>query len=209
MAIEITWLGRTCFRIKGREGVVVTDPCPPDSGYSLGKLTGEVVTISRRDEPAYSYREGVRDQPFFLDAPGEYEVGGILVTGMATKAADGSRNIVFVIELEGMRIAHLGTIAPESAKHLDDIKGVDILLVPVGGGGSLSGAMATDVMASVDAKLAIPMNYRTEAETQESLDPLEKFLKETGSKPEPEPKLTVTKAQLPSELTVRVLEPRS
>ncbi|MCK9517933.1 MAG: MBL fold metallo-hydrolase [Dehalococcoidia bacterium] len=208
MAIEITWLGRTCFRLKGREGVVVTDPVPPDSGYSLGKLSADVVTLSRRADPAYSYHEGVDGDPVLLDAPGEYEVGGILVNSFATQSPNGMRNMLFVVELEGMRIAHLGVISPEAAKRLDDIKGVDILLLPVGGAGSLTGALATDVMATVDAKLAIPMHYRTDAETM-ALDPLDKFLKETGSKPEPEPKITITKTQLPTELTVRVLEPRS
>lgn len=209
MAIEITWLGRTCFRLKGREGVVVTDPVPPDSGYSLGKLSADVVTLSRRDDPDYSYRKGINGKAVFLDAPGEYEVGGVLVTALATKGPNDTRNILFIIELEGMRIAHLGVISPDNGKHLDEIKGVDVLLVPVGGGGSLAAVMATDVMATVDAKLAIPMHYRTDVETMAALDPLDKFLKETGSKPEPEPKVTITRSQLPSELTIRVLEPRS
>jgi len=207
MAIEITWLGRTCFRLKGREGVVITDPYPPN-GASLGKLTADVVTLSRRDDPAYSYREAVSGEPFFLDAPGEYEVGGILVTGLATKGPDDTRNIVFIVELEGMRIAHLGLITPDSARKLDEIKGIDILLLPVGGGGSLNGAMASDVMTTIDPRLVIPMHYRTEEDAIETLDPLDRFLKETGSKPEPEPKISVSKAQLPAELTVRVLQPR-
>ncbi len=207
MAIEITWLGRTCFRLKGREGVVITDPYPPD-GVSLGKLTADVVTLSRRDDPAYSHREAVSGDPFFLDAPGEYEVRGILVTGLATRGPNETRNIVFIVELEGLRIAHLGLITPDSARKLDELKGVDILLLPVGGGGSLNAAMASDVMTTIDPNLVIPMHYRTEEDAIESLDPLDRFLKETGSKPEPEARITVSKAQLPSELTVRVLQPR-
>ena len=76
MPVEITWLGRNCFRLKGRDGVVLTDPCPPESGYAIGKQTANVVTISNRSEPGYSHREGITCAPF-LDAPGEYGVGGI------------------------------------------------------------------------------------------------------------------------------------
>ena len=59
MPIEITYLGRNCFRLKGRDGTVITDPCPPDSGFTLGKQTAEVVTLSRKDDPGYSWAEGV------------------------------------------------------------------------------------------------------------------------------------------------------
>lgn len=207
--MEITWLGRTSFRIRGREGVVITDPAPPESGYEPGKLTAQVVTLSRREDPAFSNVGGVSGQPFVLDAPGEYEVGGILVTGIGTKGAGGSRNVVFIIELEGVRVAHLGQLADAGAKELDEVKGADVLLLPVGGAGSITGAASADVMTTVDPRIAIPMGYRTEAERMEGLEPLERFLKETGLKPEPEPKLTVSKSSLPSDLTIRVLEARS
>jgi L-ascorbate metabolism protein UlaG (beta-lactamase superfamily) len=209
VAIEITWLGRNCFRLKGREGVVVTDPCPPDGGYRIGKPQADVVTISRRDEPGYSYFDGIDDSPLRLDAPGEYEIGGILVTGIASKRPDGTRNVIFVCELDGIRVGHLGLpgAAPNQAV-LEELKDVDILLMPVGGGNSLGATVAADVMTTIDPKIAIPMNYKTELETMD-LEPLEKFLSETGAKPEPQTRLTVTRTQLPQDLTVMVLMPRS
>jgi L-ascorbate metabolism protein UlaG (beta-lactamase superfamily) len=206
MAVEITWLGRTCFRLKGRDGVVLTDPCPPDSGYRLAKQQAEVITISRRDDPGYSFRDAISgDEPLILDAPGEYEKGGILVTGVANRRPDGTRNVMFVYELDGIRIGHLGV--PGATGGMDDLKDVDILLLPVGGGNSLGGAAAADVMTTIDPKIAIPMNYKTDLETAE-LEPLEKFVKETGTKAEPQARLQVSKSQLPSDLTVMVLEPR-
>ena len=81
MPIEITYLGRNCFRLKGRDGSVITDPCPPESGFTIGKQTAEVVTISRRDDPGYSWSSGIGGDPMVFDAPGEYEIGGILITG--------------------------------------------------------------------------------------------------------------------------------
>lgn len=205
MAVEITWLGRNCFRIKGRDGVVLTDPCPPESGYKLAKQSADVATISRKDDPGYSYRDVLGSDTLVLDAPGEYETGGILVTGVARKRPDGARNVMFVYELDGIRIGHLGL--PAAPGGLDDLKDVDILLIPAGGGNSLHAAAAADVMTTIDPKIAIPMNYRTDVETMQ-LDTLDLFLKETGSKPEAQPRLQLTRSQLPSNLTIVVLEPK-
>jgi L-ascorbate metabolism protein UlaG (beta-lactamase superfamily) len=206
--VEITWLGRTCFRLKGREGAVVTDPCPPESGYHFPRQAADIVTLSRRDDPGYSYIGGVAGEAMVFDAPGEYEHGGILVTAIASKLPDGSRNIMFVIEVDGIRIGHLGRPAAINPPNLDELKDVDVLLLPVGGGGSLSGAAAADVMTTIDPKIAIPMNFKTAEETLD-LEPLDRFLKETGTKSEPQPKLTVTRSSIPAELTVMLLQPRS
>jgi L-ascorbate metabolism protein UlaG (beta-lactamase superfamily) len=201
--IEITYLGRNCFRLKGREGTVITDPCPPDSGFSLGKQTADVVTVSRRDDPGYSYTAGVSGA-MVLDAPGEYEINGILVTGIAGKRTDGSRNVVFISEIDGIRVGHLGLA---SSAALDELKDVDVLLLPVGGFNALAPNVAADLMTKIEPRIAIPMNYKTGGETL-ALEPLESFLKETGNRPEPQPKINVSRSGLPSDLTVMVLEPR-
>ncbi len=206
MALEITWLGRNCFRLKGREGIVLTDPFPSGGGYKLGKVDASVVTVSRFEDPAYAGIEGLPETARVLNAPGEYEVGGILVTGIANKRPDGTRNVIFVIELDGIRVGHAGL--PGAAGVPDELKGVDILLLPVGGFNAVPTAAAWDMAQTVDARITIPMNYKTDAETLE-LEPLERFLKETGSKPEPQPRLQVSKTGLPAQFTLMVLQPRA
>ncbi len=205
MPIEITYLGRNCFRLKGRDGSVITDPCPPDSGFTLGKQSAEIVTVSRRDDPGYAFTAGISGDPVVLDSPGEYEIGGILVTGIANKRPDGSRNVMFISEIDGIRVGHLGLA---SAASLEDFKGVDVLLLPVGGSNALAPNLAADLMTKVDPRLVIPMNYKTGGETL-PLEPLEAFLKETGSRPEPLAKVSISRSSLPQDLTVMVLEPKS
>ncbi|MEX0784091.1 MAG: MBL fold metallo-hydrolase [Dehalococcoidia bacterium] len=205
--MEITWFGRNCFRIKGREGVVLTDPPPANSGYKIGKQPAEVVTLSNREDPGYSHLDAVSGNPVVLNAPGEYEIGGILVEGHATKRADGSRNMVFVCELDGIRVGHLGLLAGALETDVMEQLKVDVLLLPVGGGNSLGGRAAQDVMTSIDPNIAIPMNYKTDMEKMD-LEPLERFIKETGAKVEPQPRLQVSKSGLPSDLAVMVLQPR-
>jgi len=206
--VEIIWLGRNCFRLKGRDGAVITDPCPPSSGYRIGKQPADIVTLSLRDDPGYSHVEGVAPGARVLDAPGEYEVGGILVTGIAVSRTSDSRTIAFVVEIDGIRICHLGLATnPPTAPVLEELGKVDILLIPVGGLNALSGAAAQDVMTTIDPGIAIPMNYKTSVEKLE-LDGVDRFLRETGSKTEPVPRLSVTRSQVPSDLTLVVLEPR-
>ncbi|MGH2608789.1 MAG: MBL fold metallo-hydrolase [Tepidiformaceae bacterium] len=205
--MEITWLGRNCFRIRGREGVVITDPPPSNSGYKIGKPPADVVTLSNRDEAGYSSVDAVGGTPVVLDAPGEYEIGGILVEGVATKRADGGRNMVFVCELDGIRVAHLGLLAGALETDVMEQLKVEILLLPVGGGVSLGGRAAQDVMTSIDPNITIPMNYKTDMEKMD-LEPLERFIKETGAKVEPQPRLQITKSGLPSDLAVMVLQPK-
>lgn len=207
MAVEILWYGRTCFRIRGREGVVITDPVPAESGYKPGKLSGDIVTLSNVLDPTYGSADAVAGARA-LDAPGEYEIGGILVSGIGIRRADGTRNLAFVVEIEGIRIGHVGLPDAASLKPLPDgLSDLDILLMPVGGGISLNGAQAADLMTTIDPAVAIPMHYKTDQERLD-LESLGKFLSETGAKPEPQPRFQTTRSGLPSDLTVVVLEPR-
>jgi L-ascorbate metabolism protein UlaG (beta-lactamase superfamily) len=189
--------------------MVITDPVPADSGYKIGKPTAAVVTLSRAGDPAYGDPNLVGGGARMLDAPGEYEVGGVLITGVALPSADGERHMAYLVELEGVRIGHLGAMPasdrPELPDELDDI---DVLLMPVGDGPSLDGRQALDLMTKVDPSIVIPMFYKTAQERME-IDPIDRFLTETGTKPEPQPRFTTTKAGLPDALTVVVLQPRT
>jgi hypothetical protein len=80
--------------------------------------------------------------------------------------------------------------------------------MPAGGGPSLTGRQAADLMTAIDPSVAIPMLYKTDQERME-LDPIDSFLSEAGSKPEPQPRFTTSKAGLPANLTVVVLQPRT
>ncbi len=206
--MEITWIGRTCFRLRGREGAILTDPVAAETGHSLGRTSAEIVTLSRRDDLAISNVKGVSGEPRVFDAPGEYEVRGILVTGFALALDGGGQNMVFACEIDGINIVHLGLPdAPPAASVLEQLDDVDVLLMPVGAGTSLSASVASDVMQTIDPHLVVPMNYKTEQE-QADLEPLSRFLSEAGVSPEPLPKLSVTRGSIPAELSIEVLEPR-
>jgi L-ascorbate metabolism protein UlaG (beta-lactamase superfamily) len=138
--MEIVWLGHSCFRIRGREATIVTDPCPPASGYTIGKPTADIVTISHRHDD-HSFVKAVAGSPTVLDGPGEYEVSGAFVTGIAThhddqKGQERGSNLVFIIEMEEIKVCHLGdlghtpTAGPDVSK--GDLEGPDRFLKEMG-----------------------------------------------------------------------------
>ena len=184
---------------------MLTDPVAVETGYTLGRTSAEIVTLSRREDPEISNVGGVGGEPRVFDAPGEYEVRGILVTGVAIPLADGTRNLAFACEVDGINIVHLGLPdAPLAASVIEKFDDVDVLLMPVGGGTSFTGSVAAEVMQTIDPHLVVPMNYRTDP-TRPELEPVARFLSEAGVNPDPLAKLTVTRGSIPAELSVEVL----
>ena len=211
--MEIVWLGHSCFRIRGREATIVTDPCPPSSGYAIGKPTADIVTISHAHDN-HSHLKAVAGSPFVIEGAGEYEIHGAFVTGIATyhdsnKGSERGPNVAFVLELEDMRVCHLGDLGhTPTAEQAEEMTGADVLLIPIGGDTTIDGPKAAEIVALLEARLVIPMHYGTEV-TKNDLAPLDRFLKEMGAKDlEPQPKLTVTRSSLPHETQVVLLDYR-
>jgi len=215
--LDLTWLGHACFRLRGREVTILTDPYEgADWGYAPVATTANVVTISN-DHPHHAGVSGIEGKPRVLRGPGEYEIGGALIWGVRTvqRRADGNglrspKNTAFVIQLEELTVCHLGDLsdAPLSPEELSRIKDADVLLIPVGGNCTINATQAAAVVAQVEPKLIVPMHYATE-ETRGflPLDEIEKFCKELGAtEAAPRQRLSVTPSSLPSEPTVVLLE---
>lgn len=211
--MEIIWLGHSCFRIRAREATVVTDPCPPASGYNIGKPTGDIVTVSHGHDN-HNYVKAVAGTPRVVDGPGEYEMHGAFITAVNTyhdgkRGEERGRNLAFIIEMEDIKVCHLGDLghAP-SAEQAEEMTGADILMVPVGGETTIDGARAAEIVNLLEARIVIPMHYGTEA-LKGKLDPPDRFLKEMGvTTIEPQPKLTVTRSTVPTDTKVVLLDYR-
>jgi L-ascorbate metabolism protein UlaG (beta-lactamase superfamily) len=209
--MEITWYGHACFRLSERGVVIVTDPFGDDLGYIRPRIRADVVTISH-DHPGHNNRVGFRGGPRFFDGPGEYEVKGAFITGVATfhdgrKGADRGGNIIFLTELGALTVCHLGDLGhvPDQ-RQLETLSDVDVLLVPVGGVHTIDATVAAEVVSLIEPKLVIPMHYQTRLETA-NLHGVDRFLKQMGLPvPAPQPVLKVTKSSLPGETNVVLLD---
>jgi len=216
--MEITWYGHSCFRLTERNyATVVTDPFDSKSiGYDTLKLKSDIVTISH-DAPGHNNADVVKGQSHVIDGAGEFEIGGVFITGVATDGGSkkknkegGASNTIYVFDYDGITVAHLGDLkhAPTQSE-IETLGTVNVALVPVGGGGGLNAAKAAEVISMLEPNLVIPMHYSTPA-TKLPLDSLNKFLKEMGlSKVDAQPSLKVTRSNLPDETHVVVLEYQS
>jgi L-ascorbate metabolism protein UlaG (beta-lactamase superfamily) len=211
--MEITWLGHSCFRLRGKDATVVMDPAGKETGYNISRPTADIVTVSH-DHAGHNNVAGVAGSPRVLQGPGEFEVAGVLIMGIRTyhdneKGQSLGRNTAYVIELDDVRVCHLGDIGHvPTPEQVEELSGVDILLAPVGGTNTIDAAAAAETISLLEPKLVIPMHYKTSA-SKDDLEPLDRFLKEIGAKmanDERQPKLAITKSTLPSETKIQVLD---
>jgi len=209
--MEISWLGHSCFRIKGSQGVIITDPYSPDLGYSLDKPTANIVTVSHQ-HPGHSYVPGVGGEPRLITRPGEYEIGGILILGIITfhdgeGGAKSGKNTVYIIEVDDIAICHLGDLGHVlTGEQIEEIGNVDVLLLPVGGVSTINAPLAAEVVRQLEPKIVVPMHYKTPALVRK-LEPVDRFLKEIGVKEiTAQPKLSVSKSSLPENMQVFLLD---
>ena len=203
-------MGHSCFRIRGGHATIITDPYPPGLGYSLGKPTARIVTVSHQ-HPGHSYVQGVGGEPRLVTAPGEYEISSVLIIGIATfhdneKGKARGKNTAYLMEVDEVSVCHLGDLGHVlTTEQVEELGNVDILLLPVGGGSTINAPMAAEVVRQLEPKVVVPMHYKTEALSWE-LEPVDRFLKEMGVKEvNSQPKLSFTKLSLPATTQVFLL----
>lgn len=211
--MEITWYGHSCFRLTERSmASVVTDPFDSASiGYDSLKLKADIVTVSH-NAAGHNNAKAVKGTSHVITGPGEFEIGGVFITGVQTngtskKESDELRNTLYVFDYDGITVAHLGDLKRvPSQTEVEALGAVNVALVPVGGGGGLNAAKAAEVISLLEPNIVIPMHYGTK-DVKVKLDALDKFLKEMGlSASQPESSLKVTRTGLPEETRVVVLE---
>lgn len=201
----INWFGQTSFRIQGDKSVLVTDPFDNTLGLKVPRLAADVVTISNpADEHlnAEAVKGTANDMaPFIVSGPGEFEFKSIFVTGIQPQGEAGSA-VIYRIEIDGISLAHLGGLNRALINgEIEKLEGVDILLIPVGGGGALNAKQATEVISQLEPRLVIPMAYNIPGlKLKNKVDAADAFCKEIGICPkEHVSKFKISKKDLPQE----------
>jgi L-ascorbate metabolism protein UlaG (beta-lactamase superfamily) len=208
--MEITWLGHSCFLIRGKEKTIITDPCHPDLGYRLGEPEADIVTLSHF-HPGHNYIEGVANNPKQIKSPGEYEIGGIFITGIPTfhddkKGELRGKNIIYVIEMDGITLCHLGDLGhPLDPQLVEELGDIDILFLPAGEVSTIPIDTAVEIVRQLEPPIVIPMHYKTEAFTG-NLGLVDKFLDKMRIRElEAKPRLSITSSSLPTTTQTVVL----
>ena len=210
--VELTWYGMSCFRMVERGlATVVTDPFDASVGLPEPKLRADVITISH-DAPGHNNLAAVKGERRVIQGPGEYEIGGVFITGIAMnspsdKGNGGRPNTLYVFEFDGLTVAHLGDLAyVPSQPQIENLGAVDVALVPVGGGSALNPSQAAEVISLIEPKIVVPMHYKTGKESLK-LGPAARFLSEMGiGSLDPVNTLKVSKSGLAEETQVILLK---
>jgi hypothetical protein len=222
----IIWHGQSFFELvtkdkEGKEIKIVLDPFDEGLGLKVPKTEARILIISRQrsdhnNEKAISGEPFLGDEPsihlhsstlkgFVIEEPGEYEINDVYVQGIPAGEV-----IIYLIETEGIKICHLGDFGQKelTPEQLDQLGDIDILMVPIGGVGTIDAKGASKIISQIEPKLVIPMHYQI-PKLKLKLNSLEQFLKEMGSPViEVQKKLKVKSLDLSKEkMQIVVLEP--
>lgn len=215
--MDISWYGQACFKLKGKNATVVIDPFDPNYvGLKFPKDLSADVVLSTHDHKDHNFAEAVTNplggKPMVFNKPGEYEVGGVVITGINSfhdnsEGAERGTNVIFNMFFDNLEIVHLGDFGQNklTEQQIAEIGQTDIVLIPVGSVYTIDAKAASDIVSQLEPKIIIPMHYKIEGLKFE-LDGVDKFLKEMGVENiVPQPKLSITKDKLPEEPQVVVL----
>ncbi|MEG0995875.1 MAG: MBL fold metallo-hydrolase [Clostridia bacterium] len=196
-------MGHSFFLLTSENGTVIAmDPYGDFYQYPPRHERADLCLISHHHHDHDSL-QSLAGEPQIIDAAGRYATAsGVRATGILTYHDDQNgalrgKNTFFVLEVDGLRVAHAGDLGhmptPAQAKEIGKL---DLLLLPVGGYYTINAKTALDVQKLLAPKVTIPMHYRTCYNPDMPIAPLAEYLALTGVHPQPMPLLRVTQADI-------------
>jgi len=216
--MDIVYLGHSSFKLKGRSGAVITDPFDPVMvGLKYPRNEADIVTISHNHDD-HNKSELILGKKMVITTAGEYEIMGISIIGLevdhdASGGKERGKNIIYIFEIDGIRIAHLGDLGHKlTDRTIEQIGDIDVLMLPVGGEYTIGPKEATDVAKEFSSPYIIPMHFKVSGMNEKvfgKLSGVEDFLKESGYDVERLDKLSIKKELINYETSkVVILEKR-
>lgn len=195
--------GHSEFLLQTAQGFrILTDPFDAHVGYPMREVDCDAVTVSHAHGD-HNYTQKARGSVVIADRPGRTVLApDVTATGIPAwhddrQGALRGENRVYIIEAEGLRIAHLGDLGAWDEALAQALCGLDIVFVPVGGYYTMAPEQAAALVRRIAPRIVIPMHYRTEYNGDWPIAPLDVFLREMQAEGAPAmPLLRVTKQDL-------------
>lgn len=192
--MQIQYYGHSCFKItakpegRGQDDVVIfIDPFDKSVGLRPPQGNANLALITH-DHPDHNNVSALKGDPRVIDIPGEYSVFGVNIVGIdsfhdSSSGEERGKNTIYTIETEGMRLCHLGDLGSDlNEKQLEEINGIDVLMIPIGGKYTLDGEKAADIARKIEPNIIIPMHFKIKGSTADVADE-KKFCSEIGNCP--------------------------
>lgn len=196
--MNIYWLGENCVKIEGKSATVVVDPFSSKEG-KMPKTNAEIVLLSR--PMADKDLTFAKSDAFIVDTPGEYESRDVF---MHATLADEQGELAYRFTVDDISFGYTGNTPTVNSEISNLLEGVDILIIPAGGDGSLTPEAAAKVANIVEARVVIPVRLKTKSVSKRAS--ASDFAKEFGVPPETaEEKFVIKKKDLPTEDTRLVI----
>ena len=157
--MELQFYGANCLRLSAKKAQIVVDDNLEQLGLKSVTKPSDISLRTSREFPEH------KDSAFSADLPGEYEIAGVVIHGIAARShmdEEGKQTaVIYTIQADDTKVAILGHIYPElSEGQLEQIGLVDVAVVPVGGNGyTLDGVSALKVIKQIEPKVVIPTNF--------------------------------------------------
>ncbi|MEA2617099.1 MAG: hypothetical protein QOE72_2882 [Chloroflexota bacterium] len=204
--MELTFVGLSCVRLRGRDVEVVIDPIAPGASSRPPRVNPDIVVRTEGTVDLSLLRPG-EGRPQEVSGPGEYELRGVSVFGVAAGATT-----IMRVEVDDVRVCALGRLHRQlTESEIDALGHLDVLAVPVGGGDGLEAQAAARLVNALEPAIVVPVRYAVPG-VDGDYEPVDKFAREMGLAEGwvPQPKLNLTGSLPTSEETrVVVLEPRA
>lgn len=216
--VDIWWFGQACFKVKGKSAIVVFDPYDPAfTGLATLKIASDIVCISHQHQDHNNVSAVVPTEegktPFVISGPGEYEISGVTISGIASfhddkSGAERGGNTIYLATVDDVNIVHLGDLGQKklTQEQAELLSVCDVLLIPVGSVYTISGLDAPEIIAQIEPKIIVPMHFKIPG-LKFDLDDVSVFQKAVGRESlSAQPKLAVSVERLPEEPEVVLLE---
>jgi len=147
----ITYYGAYCFKLRSGENVLALNPPSKKSSFKSPRFQADVVLVGQKEEDFNGFEnisvKGKEENPFLIDGAGEYEIGKVLIEGVAFSSV----GTIYIIGLENMRLCHLGSFEEKELRPeiMESAGEIDVLFVSV--------KTPMRVVNQISPKIFIPM----------------------------------------------------
>ena len=178
----IEWFGHSCFLLKSNSGTaVLIDPFDPTVGYEQPHVACDCLLMTHKHFD-HSAENTVIGETCKIDSPGQYEIGGVQISGFESFHDNESgmlrgKNTIYKIIIDGVAVCHLGDLGHIPSPQLYEKLGkVDVLMIPVGGNVTIDAAQALEIINALSPNIILPMHYLTDKVTNISVAPVSNFI---------------------------------